>query len=238
MVWLSPLYKYECSGQYMHDTHSINAAKVGSATENGSTEVVSDHTINACECLNVHIANLLTMVLRHGLSPDGMLHSTMVPIPKRRWANLSSSDNFKAITLSNSFCKLLDVLVMTKEKDNLCTSNLQFSFKPGASTSLRTGMVQETISHYVNNELYVYGLLFDASNAFDRVNYCKLFMTSLDRNIYALYCRLPLNMYINQKLKIMWETTDSSYFNVTNCVKQGGAKLFLQFCFVFTWMVY
>ncbi len=41
---------------------------------------------------------------------------------------------------------------MTKEKDNLCTSNLQFSFKPGASTAICTGMVQEPISYYVSNE--------------------------------------------------------------------------------------
>ncbi len=123
---------------------------------------------------------------------------------------------------------------MTKEKDNLCTSNLQFGFKPGfkpgASTTLCTGMVQETISYYVNNESNVYGLLLDARKAFDRVNYCKLFKTLLDRNICPLYCRLLLNMYINQKLRIRWETTDSSYFNVTNGVKQGEVISPILFC--------
>ncbi len=143
----------------------------------GSTEVVSDHIINARECLNVHIAILFTMMLRHGLSPDGMLHGTMVPIPKGWWANVSSSDNFRAFTLSSILCKLLDVIVITKEKDHLRTSNLQFSFKPAGSTTLCTGMVQETISYYVNNESNVYGLLLDVSKAFDHVNYCKLFRT-------------------------------------------------------------
>ncbi len=38
-------------------------------------------------------------------------------------------------------------------------------------------MVQETISYYVNNGSNVYGLMLDASKAFDRVNYCKLFRT-------------------------------------------------------------
>ncbi len=72
---------------------------------------------------------------------------------------------------------------MTKEKDNLCTSNLQFSCKPGASTTLCTGIVQDTRSYYVNNESNVYGLLFDARKAFDRVNYCKCFKTLLDRKV-------------------------------------------------------
>ncbi len=72
--------KCECFGQCMHETHSIIPAEVGSAIEklksskkDGSTEVVSDHIINACERLNVNIAILFSMMLRHGLSPDGIL---------------------------------------------------------------------------------------------------------------------------------------------------------------------
>ncbi len=113
---------------------------------------MTDHIIHGSECLNVQIAILFTMMLRHVLSPDGILHGTMVPISNGRCANLSSSDNFRAINLRSILCKLLDFIVMTKEKDNLCTSNLQFSFKPGASTTLFTGMVQETRSYYDNNE--------------------------------------------------------------------------------------
>ncbi len=37
-------------------------------------------------------------------------------------------------------------------------------------------------------------------------------------------------MYINQKLRIRWETTDSSYFNVTNGVKHGGVISPILFC--------
>ncbi len=94
-------------------------------------EVVSDHIINACDHLNVHIAILFTMMLRHGLSPDGMLHDTIVPISTGRQANVSPSDNVRAITLNSSLWKLIDVIVMTKEKDNWYTCNLQFSFKLG-----------------------------------------------------------------------------------------------------------
>ncbi len=171
------------------------------------------------------------MMLRHGLSPDGMLHGTMVPIPKGMWANLSSSDNFRAITLCSILCKLLDVIVMTKTKDNLCTSNLQFSFKPGASTTLYTGMVQDNISYYVNNESHVYGLLLDASKAFDHVNYCKLFRTLLDRNISHLYICILIKSYgLGGKQLIL-------HILMLLMVSNRG-KLFLQFCFVFTWMIY
>ncbi len=111
-----------------------------------------------------------------------------------------------------------------------CSSNLQFIFKPGASTSLCTSMVQETISYYVNNGSNVYGLMLDAIKAFNRVNYCKLFRILLEKNICPLYCRLLLNMYVNQTLRVRCESTHSSYFNVSNVVKQGGVISPILFC--------
>ncbi len=108
----------------------------------GASEMVSEHLIYSCRRLFVHLSVLYITMLRHGLTADGMLNGTMVPIPKGRWANLSSSDNFRTITFSSILCKLLDVIILTKEEAHLCTSNLQFGFKQESSTSLCTAMVQ------------------------------------------------------------------------------------------------
>ena len=37
-----------------------------------------------------------------------------------------------------------------------------------------------------------------------------------------MVCRLLLNMHLNQKLRVRWETIHSEQFSVTNGVKQGG----------------
>ncbi len=145
--------------------------------------------------MSVHITILFTAMLRHGLTPDGMLTGTMIPIPNSRWTHLSTSDNFRAITLSSNQCKLLDVVILTKEKGSLCMIDMQYGFKHGSSKSLCTAMVQETISYYVHNSSNVYGLMLDASKAFDRVNYCKLFRILQDKKVCPLYCRLLLNIY-------------------------------------------
>ncbi len=76
----------------------------------------------------------------------------------------------------------------------------------------------------------MYGLLLDASNAFDRVNYFKLFNVLLDRGVYPMYCRLLLNMYLQQKLTIRWNATFSEYFTICNDVKQGGFISPVLFC--------
>ncbi len=85
----------------------------------------------------------------------------------------------------------------------------------------------------INYPAILYGLLLVASLAFDHVSY--LFRTLWDRMVCPLYRTLLLNMYTNQRLRIRWETINSSYFNVANGVKQcRGGGLFLQWCLVFT----
>ena len=49
--------------------------------------------------------------------------------------------------------------------------------------SLCTTMVQETISYFIHGRSNVCGLLLDASEAFDRVNYCKLFKILLSTGL-------------------------------------------------------
>ena len=64
--------------------------------------------------------------------------------------------------------------------------------------------------------------MLDASKAFDRVNYCKLFTTLLKRNISPIVLRLLLFMYTHQSLRVKWGSTLSKQFSVMNGVKQGG----------------
>ncbi len=130
--------------------------------------------------------------------PDGILLGTRIPLHKGKWINLSCSDYYRAITLSSIFGKLSDLFILTKEEHHLNTIDLQFSFKNVSSTSLCTRMVQETISYYAHNGTNVYGLLLDASKAFDQVNYCKSFRILINKGFYLMYSRLLLNMYANQ----------------------------------------
>ena len=65
-------------------------------------------------------------------------------------------------------------------------------------------------------------LMLDASKAFDRVNYCKLFRELLKREMSTLVLRLLLFMYTNQTLRVKWGSVMSESFTVMNGVKQGG----------------
>ena len=64
--------------------------------------------------------------------------------------------------------------------------------------------------------------MLDASNALDRVNYCKLFGELLKRDISPIVLSLLLYMYTSQMLRVKWVHTVSNYFTVRNGVNQGS----------------
>ena len=132
------------------------------------------------------------------------------------------SDNFRAVCLQSVLCKLLDHLVLYREKQTLITSELQFGFKAQHSTALATSVVLQTVDYYIDNGGKVYGLALDATKAFDRVEYSRLFALLIERGLNPLYVRLILEMYTNQRMCVRYNGSKSEWFCPTNGVKQGG----------------
>ena len=116
---------------------------------------------------------LFSCMVAHSYCPSAMIHGVMIPLPKVK--GTVSSENFRAITLSHIFSKLLDVVLLAKCKDKLSTCNLQFGFKEKSSTANCTFIVQEVVSLYNKQNSDVYCSLLDASEAFDRLEYVCLF---------------------------------------------------------------
>ena len=82
--------------------------------------------------------------------------------------------------------------------------------------------MMETVRYYRQHNIDVYVLLLDASQAFDKVNYVKLFQLLIKRNVNPLIIRCLLYMYTNQYLNIKWNCSMSKYFPTSNGVTQGG----------------
>jgi len=104
----------------------------------GCIDLSSDHIVNACDELLVHITLLFNAILVHGALSDNFLRSTIVPIPKGRNADESNSNNYTGIALSSIFGKVMDNIVLIKFSNQLQTSSLQFGFKAKSSTNLCT----------------------------------------------------------------------------------------------------
>ena len=168
----------------------------------------SDALLNGCHSLFIHISLLFSALLRCGVTPNNILLATLVSIPKNKRKCLNHSSNYRAIALGSIFSKnfniIIIIIIMEKIIPYLRLLNLKFGFKAKHSTSQCSFVVEEVTYFYNRNDLQVYLVTLDASRAFDRVEYNKLFQLLIDRNICPLYARLLINIYTRLKLPLEW----------------------------------
>ena len=161
-------------------------------------------------------------MLVHGTAPAGLLLSTLVPLIKNKRGNKCNSNNYRAFAVSSLLGKLFDIILLKEQCTSLSNDVLQFRFKPHSSTTICTSLLCNTIEYCNEHGSDCYLLLLDASKAFDRVEYVKLFRTLRDRNMCPVVLTLTMNMYINQSIQVKWNSIVSSNCYLSNGVKQGG----------------
>ena len=69
-------------------------------------------------------------MLIHGYNANDIVLSSIISIPKDIRSSLTSSDNYRGISLFNWICKLFDYDIMHTCNDYLYNSDMQFGFKP------------------------------------------------------------------------------------------------------------
>lgn len=200
-----------------HAIHSLNRGK-----RDDGRDIYTDAFLEAPDKLYVYLAFLFTIMLRHGMTNDVFDIIVFSPLIKSKIKSLTDSDNFRAIALNSSFCKILDYIFLDYFEDRLKSSDYQFAYKKDFSTSLCTFAALETIQYYKSRGSRVIATLLDCSKAFDRVKYHKLFQLLIDRDICPLVTRLLCIMYSNIKAQVKWNNMYSNKFNINNGVKQGG----------------
>ena len=195
----------DCDTNVCNVSHNIDVTDVQNAVQflkhnksDGTNELYSDAIINGGDVLYNHLSMLFSACITHGITPNNMLSGTLIPIPKNAKKSLSDCSNYRAIALGNLLCKLLDIIVMSKNYHVFSSSALQFGFKKQHSTTQCTFVMEEVVEFYNAHKSPVFIVALDASKAFDKVEYCKLFNLLLARNICPLYARLLLYLYTQQ----------------------------------------
>jgi len=166
----------------------------------------------------------------HGCVPEIMFLCTVIPIPKGKHANLTESVSYHGIALSSIFGKIFDLVLLFRYSEGLMSCDLQFGFKARRSTDMCTMILKESVAYYINNGSSVYCCFLDATKAFDRVEYCKLFRMLTKRQLPSVVLRLLCNMYLNHMTLVEYNGFKSAAFKVLNEVKQGGIISPIMFC--------
>ena len=96
--------------------------------------------IHGGACLDTHLGVLYNLFLTHCYVPKICVQSTIVPLVKCKGGDLTDTNNYRAITLSNVCIKILETVMMNKVTSQHEADKYQFGFKEGHSTGQCTNV--------------------------------------------------------------------------------------------------
>ena len=82
--------------------------------QDGDDGLTSDHLINSSNKFKIVLSMVMSSMMVHGYNANDLLSSTVISIPKNTCGDMSQSDNYRGISMSNCICKLIDVILMKK----------------------------------------------------------------------------------------------------------------------------
>ena len=85
------------------------------------------------------------------------------------------------------------------------------------------------MEYHSSNNANCFRLLLDASKAFDQIECSTLFNNLCSRNMCPVTLRLIINMYISQKMKVIFSNVLSGQFTVKNGIRQRGVLSSISF---------
>ena len=97
-------------------------AKLNSNKRDGTKGTDSNHFINCSHKMKVLFTLMINSMLRHGFTPNDLLESVIISIPKDVRGNLCVDDNYRGIALCSALCKVIDLIIIDKYSDKLITS--------------------------------------------------------------------------------------------------------------------
>ena len=102
------------------------------------------------------------------------------------------------------------------------TVDHQFGFKSQHDTDVCIFTVKSVIKYYTKQTSPVFTCFLDAAKAFDRVSHWTMFIKLIQRNMLLVIVRTIAFLYQIQPMFIKWGKLNSTYFKVSNGVRQGG----------------
>ena len=119
--------------------------------------ISSDWLINAPEVLFIRPAKIIRCFIYRGHVSKFLLISTLIPLVKDKFSDITLSKNYRSIAISSLICKLIDIIIIGLYGDAFRTDELQFGFQSESSTSMCTWLARETICYYNRIKTNVYG---------------------------------------------------------------------------------
>ena len=188
----------------------------------GNDGLAAEHFKYSDSRINVLLSLFYSSCIIHGYLPNDFMKTVIVPLVKNKTGDTSDVNNYRPIALVTIASKIFENIMLEILQPYLYTCDNQFGFKKGHSTDHCIFIAKNVIDYYRSNNSPVYSCFLDASKCFDKINHWSLFRKLILRGIPVLLVRILVFWYRNQSFCVKWGNITSSFFNVSNGVRQGG----------------
>jgi hypothetical protein len=148
----------------------IGSLKRGCAP--GIDMITSEHLIyGLSDILCEHLARLVSIIMSKSVVPHVFSVGIIVPVLKKPTLNPNKAENYRPITLSSIYSKLVERL-MVPESD---VSNNQLGFRQGRGTSFGSSLLNDVIKCSLDGRSPLYVCSLDAEKCFDKIWHHALF---------------------------------------------------------------
>ena len=159
-----------------------------------------------------------------------MLNGYINPRLKDKNGDLTSSNNYREIMISNNMFKVFEYVLLDRIKTVIALNDSQFGYREGTSTLMAVALFKETISKYISEGSTVYTCFLDLSKAFERVNHRKLLPKLKNLNVPPYILKLLEVLFSDCKVSVIYGEIFSDKWNLERGVRQGGIRSAFLLC--------
>ena len=188
-----------------------------------------------CKSVILHIPSKIRLLCANslfmGIFPEDWTLATVKLLPKS--GNLANPGNWRPISLTNVFSKLLEKIVHTQLLTYLLNNSLiserQYGFLPNKSTHEAIFKTIHDIYTSINNKKLLGMMLLDIAKAFNCINHDILF-NKMEKAGFGPVTITWFKSYLNRKQQVALQGRLSSVATVVDGIAQGtvlGPILFI-----------
>ena len=170
----------------------------------------------------IHLQILFNGLIQHGYVPQDFLSGVITPVIKDTEGDVSSTANYRAITLSVVFASMFESAILSKIGYLIKTDHLQFGYKARHSCPHAVYVMRTCIDYFTEHGSNVFAAFLDCSKGFDKIDHSGIFMKLIDRKIPLCFLNIVIYWYRNLSSVVKWNDKLSESFLVTSGVRQGG----------------
>ena len=176
--------------------------------------------IGKSDTLCRHLASLYTSMFTYNVVPIVFNTGVMVPVLKKPTLNPNDPSNYRPITISSVFSKLLELIILPTD---IQLSSNQFGFRSGYSVGNGINLLNDLACYWKHNKSNMYMCSLDAEKCFDSIWHSGLFY-KLMGILSDVEWRFLFKWYKSLDVVIKWKgfINYNSCFKVTRGTRQGS----------------